>query len=127
MSQLWQPTSPTTETAPAISPPRAASPKDSTKQRNPGKRIQQIVKLRPEYLAEYKKCHAAVWPEVLKQIKECNIVDCMWLSLSPMWIAKHIMASRAHLSAMSVLFTDSDDGLQTASPGMMPVVSCLPA
>ncbi|KAF3000044.1 hypothetical protein E8E14_007183 [Neopestalotiopsis sp. 37M] len=75
MSQLWQPTSPTTETAPAISPPRAASPKDSTKQRNPGKRIQQIVKLRPEYLAEYKKCHAAVWPEVLKQIKECNIVD----------------------------------------------------
>ncbi|ETS84876.1 hypothetical protein PFICI_02901 [Pestalotiopsis fici W106-1] len=74
MSQLWQPTSPTTENAPA-SPPRAASPKDSTKQRNPGRRIAQIVKLRPEYLAEYKKCHAAVWPEVLKQIKECNIVD----------------------------------------------------
>lgn len=26
-------------------------------------------------MAEYKASHAAVWPEVLKQIKECNIED----------------------------------------------------
>lgn len=35
-----------------------------------------MVKLRPECYEEYKKCHAAVWPEVLQQIKECNIEDC---------------------------------------------------
>ncbi|KAM0816545.1 putative L-rhamnose mutarotase [Seiridium cardinale] len=74
MSQLWQPTSPTAENAPP-SPPRLASEKDSTRQRNPGRRVAQIVKLKPEHVAEYKKCHAAVWPDVLKQIKECNIAD----------------------------------------------------
>lgn len=46
--------------------------------RNPGKRFAQIVKLKPEHYAEYKKCHAAVWPEVAKQIKNCNIVDCTY-------------------------------------------------
>jgi L-rhamnose mutarotase len=25
---------------------------------------------------KYKEVHAAVWPEVLKQIKDCNIQDC---------------------------------------------------
>ncbi|KAH6651766.1 hypothetical protein BKA67DRAFT_337385 [Truncatella angustata] len=82
-SQLWQPTSPTTETpasplaaeAPAKQEQQQEQQRDATRQRNPGRRIAQIVKLKPEYLAEYKKCHAAVWPEVLKQIKECNIVD----------------------------------------------------
>lgn len=36
----------------------------------------QIVKLKPEHVEEYKKCHAKVWPEVLKQIKDSNIEDC---------------------------------------------------
>ncbi|KAI1851934.1 hypothetical protein JX265_008261 [Neoarthrinium moseri] len=75
MSQLWtKPTSPITETGPP-SPPRAESPKDSGRQKNPGRRIAQIVKLKPEHVAEYKKCHAKVWPEVLQQIKACNIAD----------------------------------------------------
>ncbi|KAK2067414.1 hypothetical protein P8C59_001158 [Phyllachora maydis] len=43
--------------------------------RNPGRRFAQMVKLKPEYVEQYKSCHAKVWPEVLKQIKECNIVD----------------------------------------------------
>ncbi|KAF3768476.1 hypothetical protein M406DRAFT_81767 [Cryphonectria parasitica EP155] len=43
--------------------------------KNPGKRYAQIVKLKPEHYDEYKKVHAAVWPEVSKQIKNCNIVD----------------------------------------------------
>lgn len=42
----------------------------------PGRRFAQIVKLKPEFVDEYKKVHAAVWPEVLKQIRDCNIVDC---------------------------------------------------
>ncbi len=28
---------------------------------------------------KYKECHAKVWPEVLKQIKDCNIEDCRFL------------------------------------------------
>jgi L-rhamnose mutarotase len=40
------------------------------------RRIGQVVYLRPEYYEEYKKCHAAVWPDVLAQIKDSNIIDC---------------------------------------------------
>ena len=32
-----------------------------------------IIGLRAEKLDEYKKLHAAVWPEVLKQIRQSNI------------------------------------------------------
>lgn len=39
------------------------------------RRIAQIVKLKRDSLQAYKDCHAAVWPAVLKQIKDCNIVD----------------------------------------------------
>lgn len=46
----------------------------------PGRRFAQIVKLKPEHLDEYRKCHAAVWPQVLDQIKECNIADCASLT-----------------------------------------------
>ncbi|PSN69073.1 L-rhamnose 1-epimeras-like protein [Corynespora cassiicola Philippines] len=42
---------------------------------NSVRRIGQMVYLKPEYLEEYKKCHAAVWPEVLEQIKDSNIKD----------------------------------------------------
>lgn len=45
------------------------------------KRVAQFVYLRPECLEEYKKCHAAVWPRVLEQIKDSNIVDCTHCSI----------------------------------------------
>lgn len=32
-----------------------------------------VIKLKPEKLAEYKELHAAVWPDVLKMIKDCHI------------------------------------------------------
>jgi len=32
-----------------------------------------VLKVRPEKLEEYKRLHAAVWPGVLKMIRECNI------------------------------------------------------
>lgn len=41
------------------------------------RRVAQIVRLKPEHGPEYKECHAKVWPDVLKQIKDCNIEDCM--------------------------------------------------
>ena len=37
------------------------------------KRYGQVIRVWPEKLDEYKKLHAAVWPEVLKKITECNI------------------------------------------------------
>lgn len=39
------------------------------------KRVAQIVRLKPDSLQAYKECHAAVWPAVLAQIKDCNITD----------------------------------------------------
>ncbi len=37
------------------------------------KRYGMIIGLRPEYLEDYKKYHADVWPEVLATIASCNI------------------------------------------------------
>ncbi len=37
------------------------------------KRYGTVIGLRPEKIAEYKKLHAAVWPDVLKMIKQCHI------------------------------------------------------
>jgi len=37
------------------------------------KRYASVIGLRAEKLEEYKKLHAAVWPDVLKMIKTCHI------------------------------------------------------
>jgi L-rhamnose mutarotase len=37
------------------------------------KRYGSVIKVRPEALEEYKRYHAAVWPEVLNTITRCNI------------------------------------------------------
>ena len=37
------------------------------------KRYGSVIELREEKLEEYKKLHTAVWPDVLKMIKECNL------------------------------------------------------
>jgi L-rhamnose mutarotase len=37
------------------------------------KRYGSVLKVRPENFEEYKRLHAAVWPEVLKMITDCNI------------------------------------------------------
>ena len=36
-------------------------------------RMAQIIKLKPEIIPEYKRIHAAVWPEILKAISDSNI------------------------------------------------------
>ena len=46
------------------------------------RRIGQWLYLKQEHIEEYKKCHAAVWPEVLEQIKDSNVRDCTYASLS---------------------------------------------
>ena len=40
---------------------------------NKVERYAQITGIRPDKIAYYKELHAAVWPGVLKRIKECNI------------------------------------------------------
>ncbi|KAF2125666.1 L-rhamnose 1-epimeras-like protein [Dothidotthia symphoricarpi CBS 119687] len=48
------------------------------------RRIGQWLYLRPTSIEEYKACHAAVWPEVLEQIKDSNVADySIFLSLHP--------------------------------------------
>ena len=37
------------------------------------KRYGMVIGLNEEKLEEYKELHAAVWPDVLKMISECNI------------------------------------------------------
>jgi L-rhamnose mutarotase len=37
------------------------------------RRFGQIIGVKPEHFEAYKKYHAAVWPEVLKMITDCNI------------------------------------------------------
>ncbi|KAM4065133.1 l-rhamnose mutarotase domain-containing protein [Hirsutella rhossiliensis] len=71
---MWQPQEPTLE--PPQSPPGAhVDAGASARRRNPGRRFAQVVRLRPERVAEYKACHARIWPEVAKQIKDCGLED----------------------------------------------------
>jgi L-rhamnose mutarotase len=37
------------------------------------KRFGQVIRVKADKLEEYKKYHAAVWPEVLEMIEKCNI------------------------------------------------------
>jgi len=37
------------------------------------KRYGSVIKVKPETLGEYKRYHAAVWPDVLNMIRKCNI------------------------------------------------------
>ena len=37
------------------------------------KRFGMVCGIKPDRMAEYKKLHAAVWPDVLDMIKKCNL------------------------------------------------------
>jgi L-rhamnose mutarotase len=36
-------------------------------------RMAQVIRVKPEAIPEYKRIHAAVWPEILQAIREANI------------------------------------------------------
>lgn len=38
-----------------------------------GKRMGMVIGIKPEAIEEYKRLHAAVWPEVLARLKDSNI------------------------------------------------------
>ncbi|PQE22909.1 hypothetical protein CJF30_00008493 [Rutstroemia sp. NJR-2017a BBW] len=76
--QMWSPKSPTSSRFSAPQSPRTpvSASVPTYKLKNQGRRFAQIIKLKPECVEDYKKCHAKVWPEVLQQIKSCAIEDC---------------------------------------------------
>ncbi len=37
------------------------------------KRYGMVTRLRPEGVEEYKRLHAAVWPEVLEKVRQCHL------------------------------------------------------
>jgi L-rhamnose mutarotase len=37
------------------------------------KRYGSVIRVKPEAIAEYKRYHAAVWPDILDMIRKCNI------------------------------------------------------
>lgn len=39
------------------------------------RRMGMVVGLKPEKIAEYKRLHAAVWPDILDMISKCNITN----------------------------------------------------
>jgi L-rhamnose mutarotase len=46
---------------------------DAKHKADPVKRYGSVIGLKADKIAEYKKLHAAVWPDVLKMIRTCNI------------------------------------------------------
>ncbi|OWP00112.1 hypothetical protein B2J93_8683 [Marssonina coronariae] len=74
---MWAGTSSSNPASPTTAQPipSASRPAPNYRLKNQGKRVAQIVKLKKEYVEEYRECHAKVWPEVLKQIKDSNIED----------------------------------------------------
>jgi L-rhamnose mutarotase len=37
------------------------------------KRVGMVLRLKPDAIETYKQYHAAVWPEVLQTLRECNV------------------------------------------------------
>ena len=53
--------------------PRTTNPGTNTEREDDMQRMGMLIGLKPEHIAEYRKLHAAVWPEILDKITECNI------------------------------------------------------
>lgn len=103
---LWQ-KPPTSPTASQHIPDAAPLSPAETRVRNPGKRYAQIVKLKPEHYDEYKRVHAAVWPEVAKQIRNSNIVDCTSMSSSSSVLSSMPRLGRGNTGAKSEVQVDA--------------------
>jgi L-rhamnose mutarotase len=56
------------------------------------KRYGMVIGLRAEKIDEYKKLHAAVWPDVLRMIKQCHIQNYS-IYLRPLEDGQHYLFS----------------------------------
>jgi len=70
------------------------------------KRYGSVIGLKAEKIAEYKQLHAAVWPEILAKISECNIRNYS-IFLRKLPDGKHYL-----FSYMEYAGTDFDSDMQ---------------
>ncbi|ORY27490.1 rhamnose mutarotase [Naematelia encephala] len=73
---------------------------------NEGKRICQVIKVKPEALTEYKKCHGEVWPEVLAALRKAHVVDYSIHFLEP----QHLLI--AHMRYIGNDFEKDMEGIK---------------
>jgi L-rhamnose mutarotase len=76
------------------------------------KRYASVIELHPEKLEEYKRLHAAVWPEVLRQIRKSNIRNYS-IFLRELPDGKHYLFSYFEYVGSDM---DSDTSLMAADP-----------
>ncbi len=70
----WRASAADSPSGPAgVAKARSAPRFHKSQRRRNVKRYGSVIKVRPEKLEEYKKLHAAVWPDVLKMIRACHI------------------------------------------------------
>ncbi|KAJ9103767.1 hypothetical protein QFC21_002229 [Naganishia friedmannii] len=58
-----------------VLPPSEGYPLPDLPKTNQGIRVCQVIQLKPEALEEYKKCHQAVFPGVLRALRRSGVVD----------------------------------------------------
>ena len=71
----WQESATPTSTDPGTYLAELASDTSAKMSDSSPRRIAQIIHIKRDSLQAYKDSHAAAWPAVLKQIKDCNISD----------------------------------------------------
>ena len=93
------------------------------------KRNGMVLKVRPDKLEEYKRLHAAVWPAVLRMIRECNIRNYSiyhkdgLLFASYEYVGADVKADRAKMAADPktrewwAIMEPMQDPLATRAPG----------
>lgn len=62
------------------------------------KRYGMVLQVKPEKLEEYKQLHAAVWPDILKMISECNIHNYS-IFYKDGWLFSYFEYSGSHYEA----------------------------
>lgn len=88
-----------------------------------------VIKVKLEKLEEYKRLHAAVWPEVLDMIRQCNIRNYTIFYRDGYLFSYYEYVGRDHAADMAKMradpttqrwwtFTDPcQEPVQTAAPG----------
>ncbi len=71
------------------------------------KRFGHVIRLRGEKLQEYKRLHAAVWPEVLKMIRQCHIRNYTIFYRDGLLFSYYEYDGPDHAADMAKMATDS--------------------
>ncbi len=87
-----------------------------------------VLKVRPEKLAEYKRLHAAVWPDVLRMIHACQIRNYSiyhkdgWLFSYFEYVGKDFAADMAKMAADPT----TQEWWKLCQPCQEPLATCAP-